>query len=185
MSSNKSFSTETSERYALALFELAKENSELEVMEKNLKELMYVYDSNKELESFIKNPTQSFGNQLNVINKLSQAMNFSKTLINFLSILVTKRRIFFLKKIIKSFLKLSSKKRGELKASLLSSKNLSEDELKNISSELSKSIGASINFDYKVDQNLIGGLKIQVGSLMIDTSVKNKLKKIEQLMLEN
>ena len=102
-----------------------------------------------------------------------------------MSILVTKRRIFFLKKIIKSFLKLSSKKRGELKASLLSSKNLSEDELKNISSELSKSIGASINFDYKVDQNLIGGLKIQVGSLMIDTSVKNKLKKIEQLMLEN
>ena len=88
MSSNKSFSTETSERYALALFELAKENSELEVMEKNLKELMYVYDSNKELENFIKNPTQSFGNQLNVINKLSQAMNYSKTLINFLSIFI-------------------------------------------------------------------------------------------------
>ena len=185
MSSNKSFSTETSERYALALFELAKENSELELMEKNLKELLHVYDFNKELENFIKNPTQSFSNQLNVINKLSQAMNFSKTLNNFLSVLVTKRRIFFLKKIIKSFLKLSSKKRGELNASLLSSKNLSEKELKNISSELSKSIGSSINFEYKVDQDLIGGLKIQLGSLMIDTSIKNKLKKIEQLMLEN
>ena len=85
----------------------------------------------------------------------------------------------------KSFLKLSAIKRGELSASLISSKNLSEEELKNISSELSKSIGSSIDFDYKVDEDLIGGLKMQIGSLMIDTSIKNKLKKYEQLMLEN
>ena len=185
MSSNKSFSTETSERYARALFELVSESSELEMVEKNIKELLRVYDSNKELEHFIKNPTHSFTDQLNIINKLSKIMNFSQILNNFLSILVTKRRIFFLKKIIKSFLKLSAKKRGELSASLVSSKNLSEDELKNISSELSKSIGSSIGFEYKVDKDLIGGLKMQLGSLMIDTSIKNKLKKYEQLMLEN
>jgi len=185
VSSNKSFSTETSERYARALFELVSESSELELVEKNIKELLRVYDSNKELEHFIKNPTHSFTDQLNIINKLSKIMNFSQILNNFLSILVTKRRIFFLKKIIKSFLKLSAKKRGELSASLVSSKNLSEEELKNISSELSKSIGSSIGFEHKVDKDLIGGLKMQLGSLMIDTSIKNKLKKYEQLMLEN
>ena len=95
MSSNKSFSTETSERYALALFELVKENSELEMVEKNIKELIDVYDSNKELEHFIKNPTQSFNDQLNIINKLSQVMNFSKILNNFLSILLQKEEYFF------------------------------------------------------------------------------------------
>ena len=42
-----------------------------------------------------------------------------------------------------------------------------------------------IKFDYKVDQDLIGGLKLQLGSFMIDTSIKNKLKKYEQKMLEN
>ena len=185
MSSNKSFSTETSERYALALFELANENSEVELVEKNVKELLEVYDSNKELENFIKNPTQSFVNQLKIINEISKTMNFAKIFTNFLSVLVTKRRIFFLKKIILSFLKLSGKKRGELSASLISFKKLSSEELKNISSELSKSIGSSINFNYRIDESLIGGLKIQVGSLMIDTSVKNKLKKYEKLMLEN
>ena len=45
-------------------------------------------------------------------------------------------------------------------------------------------MGSTINFDYKVDKTLIGGLKLQVGSLMVDTSIKNKLKKYEQAMLE-
>jgi len=111
-------------------------------------------------------------------------MNLSEIVKNFLSILVQKRRIFFFNAISKNFLLLASKKRGELKASVISSKNLTNDELKNLNLEISKSLGAIINLDYKVDENLIGGLKMQIGSLMVDTSLKNKLKKYEQIMLE-
>ena len=60
MSSNKSFSSETSDRYALALFGLAKENSELETVEKNVKDLSEVYQKNKDLGNFVTNPTRSF-----------------------------------------------------------------------------------------------------------------------------
>ena len=185
MSSNKSFSSETSDRYARALFELVQEKSELDATEKNIKEFLMIYESSKEIENFIKNPTQSFTNQLAIIKKISELMKFTKNLENFFSILITKRRIFFLKKILFSFLKMVSLKRGELSAKLISSKKLTEDELKNISLELSKIIGSSITFNYKVDENLIGGFKMQLGSLMIDTSIKNKLKKYEQIMLEN
>ena len=111
-------------------------------------------------------------------------MNLPKIITNFLSVLVTKRRIFFMNKIFLNFLSLVSKLRGELKASLTSSKNLTDEELKNLNKDLSQTIGAQIAFDYKVDENLIGGLKMQIGSLMIDTSIKNKLKKYEQTMLE-
>ena len=90
-----------------------------------------------------------------------------------------------MKKIIQSFLKLCSQKRGEVKASLISSKNLSNEELSEISSQFSQSMGSKIKFDFSVDTNLIGGVKIQLGSLMVDTSIKNKLKKYEQLMIEN
>ena len=96
-----------------------------------------------------------------------------------------KRRIFYVKKIIDSFLRLCSQKRGEIKASLISSKELTSAELESISKELSLSMGSTIKFDYEVDQDLIGGLKLQLGSFMIDTSIKNKLKKYEQRMLEN
>jgi F-type H+-transporting ATPase subunit delta len=86
---------------------------------------------------------------------------------------------------VESFLKLCFKKRGELKASLISSKELSETELETISNDLSQSMGSIIRLDYKIDKDLIGGLKLQLGSFMIDSSIKNKLKKLEQRMLEN
>ena len=184
MSSNKSFSTETANRYALALFELANENSELDIVEKNIQDLLQIYNSSSDLKNFIKNPTQSQFNQLKVIQELSSKMNLLKVVNNFLSILVTKRRIFFLNNIFQNFLILVSKKRGELKASLVSSKNLSDDELQNLNKELSQTIGTSIKFDYKVDESLISGLQMQIGSLMVDTSIKNKLRKYEQIMLE-
>jgi F-type H+-transporting ATPase subunit delta len=184
MSTKKSFSTETSERYARALFEVASEGRELESTENSLKQFLNLYESSAEFISFIKNPTKTNNNQLEAINIISEKLNFSNILKNFLSLLVKKKRLFFVKKIIQNFLKLCSQKRGEVKASLISSKDLSQDELNEISSQFSEAMGSKIKFDYSVDKSLIGGVKIQLGSLMVDTSIKNKLKKYEQLMLE-
>ena len=185
MSTKKSFSTETSERYALALYELASENSEIKNIEKDVNGMLSLYNSSEDIRMFMQNPTKSIDLQIHMINKISELLEFTKTFKNFLSVLIVKRRIFFIGKIIKNFIKLITKKKGILKASLISSKELSKEEIKNISEELSKSIGSNVNFDYKVDKNLIGGLKVQLGSLMIDSSIKNKLKKYEQLMLES
>ena len=185
MSTSKSFSNETSERYARALFELANENSEIDKIENNINNFLSIYNSSEEFKNFIKNPTKTIENQFNVINVISEKFGFEKNLKNFLCLLVKKRRIFFVYKIVQNFLRLCSMKRGEVKASLVSSKKLSEDELKDLSTDFSKSMGSIIKFDYSVDESLIGGLKIQLGSFMIDTSIKNKLKKYEQLMIEN
>jgi len=185
MSSNKSFSTETSERYSRALFEVAKESGELEKIETDIKNFQLTLNTSLELQNFTQNPTKSINIQNSVIDLISKKLDFSKNTNNFLLLLVKKRRIFFVKKILESFLRLCSKKRGEIKASLISSKELSATELESISKELSLSMGSKIKFDYKVNKDLIGGLKLQLGSFMIDTSIKNKLKKYEQVMLEN
>ena len=89
-----------------------------------------------------------------------------------------------MEKIINSFSNLLSKNKGELKAKLTSSKELSLEEQKKIQNELSKDFKSQLKIDYKYDPSLIGGLVIQVGSVMIDTSIKNKLKKLEKSMLE-
>tara|TARA_B100000575_G_scaffold288574_1_gene288852 strand:+ start:2651 stop:3208 length:558 start_codon:yes stop_codon:yes gene_type:complete len=185
MSTNKSFSTETSERYSRALFEVSKETNDLEKVEIDIKNFQFLLNSSSEIKNFIKDPSQSIFQQNKVINLISDKLGFSKNLKNFLLLIIEKRRIFFVKKIFKNFLKLCSIKRGEINASLISSKELSKAELDQISKDLSSSMGSNLKFDFKVDKDLIGGLKLQLGSFMIDTSIKNKLKKFELAMLEN
>ena len=184
MTTNKSFSTETSERYARALFEVSTEINELKKTENDTKKLQSLLKESSELQNFIKNPTQTISQQNEVIDLISKKLNFSKNLKNFFFLLIQKRRIFFVKKILERFFRLCSQKKGEIKASLISSKKLSQDELDGMSKELSNTVGSSLKFDYKVDEELIGGLKLQLGSIMIDTSIKNKLKKYHQLLLE-
>ena len=184
MSTNKSFSTETAERYSRAFYEVIKEAREVDKAENDIKNFQSLLNTSVELKNFIKDPTQSINQQNKLINLLADKLNFSKNLKNFLLLLIEKRRIFFVKKIFENFLKLCSQKRGELKASLISSKDLSQTEIGKISTDLSEAIGLKLKLDYKIDKELIGGLKLQLGSFMIDTSIKNKLKKYEQAMLE-
>ena len=157
----------------------------MEKIEKDIKNFQVRLDDSREIKNFIHNQTQSKYYQNNFLKLLAENLNFSKNINNFMFLLIEKRRIFFVRKIIDSFLKLCSQKRGEVKASLISSKELSETEIESISKDLSSSMGSTIKFDYKVDKELIGGLKLQLGSFMIDTSIKNKLKKYKQKMLEN
>ena len=185
MSTNKSFSTETSERYSRALFEVSKDANELEKVEADVNKFQQLLTSSYEIKNFIKDPTQNTTEQGKVINLLAEKLEFSKNLKNFFLLLIEKRRIFFVKKIFESFLKLCSRKRGEVKASLISSKELSQPELEKIRKDLSVTMGSTLKFEYILDKELIGGLKLQLGSFMIDTSIKNKLKKYEQKMLEN
>ena len=83
-----------------------------------------------------------------------------------------------------NFIEICSEKRGELKTEIRSAKNLSNDEINNIKDELSKHFTSKIKLDYKYDESLIGGLIVQVGSTMIDTSIKNKLQQIENKMMK-
>ena len=95
MSANKSFSTETSERYSRALFEVAKEAADLEKIETDIKSFKSLLENSPELKNFFNNPTQSINNQNNVNDLLSKKFNFSKNFKNFFSLLIEKRRIFF------------------------------------------------------------------------------------------
>ena len=74
----------------------------------------------------------------------------------------------------------SLKKRGEILARLTAAKELNMNEIEKIKNDLANNFGLNIKLNYKYDPSLIGGLIIQVGSLMVDTSIKNKLKQSEK-----
>ena len=184
MSSKSTFSNTTSNSYALTLYELAKENSALDKVENEIKSLYELIKSSSTFNEIILNPTVAKEDKKNVIDAIAKQYSFSPTFTKFLGFVAIKNRLFFLNKIITSFLNLISKNKGELNAKLISSKELSLEEQKVIQNELSKNFEKSLNIDYKYDPDLIAGLIIQVGSVMVDTSIKTKLKKLEKNMVE-
>ena len=76
MSSNKSFSTETSERYGLALFEVAKEDNELDKIENDVKNFQSIFQKYPEIKNFLDNPTLSLDSQNKFINLLVENLTY-------------------------------------------------------------------------------------------------------------
>ena len=183
MSKDKKFSDNAASRYSLALYELAEENKNVKELEDQSFALIKLINLSKDFKSIIRNPTNKKADQINVINKISEHYNFNILLKNFLCLLAEKRRLFFLQNILMNFVDICSKKRGEVKAKLVAAKQLNNDEVNKIKEELSKEFTNKIKLDYKYDPSLIGGIIIQVGSVMIDTSIKNKLKQLENKMI--
>ena len=184
MSSKSTFLNSTSKSYALALYELAKENSELNKVEDGMDGIKTLLSNSSDFKEMILNPTVTKEEKNKVIIKIVDQYNFCQTLKKFLGFLTTKNRLFFLNQIIGSFLDLISSNKRELKAKLLSSKKLSKTELEKIRNELSKDFQSPIKIDYKHDPDLIVGLVIQIGSVMVDTSIKTKLRQLQKSMIE-
>ena len=184
MSKNKGFSNTSANRYSLALYELANESDSLLKIEENSNALLKLISSSRDFNNLIRDPTISRDILNQVIKKISDNFNLEVLFKNFLSFLITKRRFFYIKQILKRFNEICSEKRGELKAEIKSAKNLTQDEINNITKELSNNFKSEIKLNYTHDQSLIGGLVVQIGSTMIDTSIKKKLQQLETKMIE-
>ena len=179
---NNTFSTKNS--YSQALFELANESNSANDIENQVSSILELFRNSKDIKEFIKDPTNKIKDQLKIINAISDKFKFNELLKKFLGLVVTKRKFFYIEKILNDFLFICSNARGEIQAELTVAKNLNENEINNIKNELTTTFGTKIKLNHKYDPSLIGGLIIKVGSTMIDTSLKSKLQKIEKKMIE-
>ena len=184
MSKNKGFSDTSANRYSLALYELASESSSLPIIEENSHAFLKLISNSEDFNNLIKDPTITRDNLNQVIEKITDNFSLEVLFKNFLSFLISKRRFFYVQKILKNFNEICSEKRGELKAEIKSAKNLTQDEINKITQELSNNFKSEIKLNYTHDQSLIGGLVVQIGSTMIDTTIKKKLQQIENRMIE-
>ncbi len=162
-------------RYAHAIYDIASDQKEIEVIEKDFTNLKEVIDHSNDLQKFIKNPTFQYGVIDSVINELAKKLQFSKTFLNFLKVLNKNRRFFYVEKIIKIFFEYLAQKKGLLSATLKLSHPISDQEKKNIQDKLVSALNKKISVTYEVDQSLILGSVLKIGSTLIDTSIKNKL----------
>jgi len=184
LSKNKEFSSTSANRYSLALYELADESSTLVQCEENSFAFLNLINENKDFNNIIKDPTLNRNALTKIVNLISENFKLENLFKNFLGFLIQKRRFFYVEKILKSFNEICSEKRGELKAEINSAKELTQNEINKITEELSSNFKSKIKLNYNHEPSLIGGLVVQVGSTMIDTSIKKKLQQIETKMIE-
>ena len=184
MSNKNKFSNSSVKSYSQAIYELALEEKNLNDVEENVISFLKLISQSKDFNSIIKDPTNKQEDQLKVINIIFEKFKLNNLLKKFLNFLVMKRRFFYVEKILKDFLMICSKNRGEISAKLIVAKELDENQINKIKNELSQNFGSNVKLNYNYDPDLIGGLIMQVESVMIDTSIKNKLQQIQNKMIE-
>jgi len=121
LSSKSTFLNSTSKSYALALYELAKENSELNKVEDGMNGIKALLNESSDFKEMILNPTVTKEEKNKVIIKMVDQYSFCQTLKKFLGFLTIKNRLFFLNQIIDSFLDFVSSSKGELNTKSLNS----------------------------------------------------------------
>ena len=184
MSDKNRFSDSSAKSYSQALYELASEEKKLKDVEEHTISIIKLISQSEDFNSLIKDPTNKQEDQLNAINLIFEKFSLNNLLKKFLNFLVTKRRFFYIEKILKDFVMICSKNRGEISAKLTVAKELNENQINKIKNDLSQDFGSDVKLNYNYDPGLIGGLIMQIESVMIDTSIKNKLQKIENKMIE-
>ncbi|MGY3439145.1 MULTISPECIES: F0F1 ATP synthase subunit delta [unclassified Marinovum] len=179
-----SISSGIANRYATAVFEIANENGKLAELEGNLDDLSAALGSSEELRDLTKNPLYSREEQGAAITAIAKKMDLRPVLIQTLGLMASKRRLFVLPQLIASLRDKIAAHKGEVTADVTSARALSDAQAKALAETLKKSVGKNVKVNATVDESLIGGLVVKVGSKMIDTSIRSKLNSLQNVMKE-
>jgi F-type H+-transporting ATPase subunit delta len=168
--------------YAEALLDLAKSNDSLKETTNDMNIVSQFLANSSDLKKFLGNPLITKDAKKNVVKDILGEQIGGNTL-KFLLLLVERGRIEVLESIAQKFLELSFKQDSIEIAKITSSIQLSAQQQKEIAEKLKVITGAKqIKLALKVDPSLIGGFTIEIGSKMIDTSIRGQLKQISYLL---
>lgn len=172
-------------RYATALFELALEERKLDAVKADLDRFSAMIDDSPELARLVRSPVFGAEDQGRALAAVLAKAGITGLAANFLLQVAANRRLFSIRPILKTFRMLVARHKGEVTAQVTVAEKLSDQNREALQGAL-KSVtgGKDIDFDVKVDPAIIGGLIVQVGSRMVDSSLRTKLNSIKLAMKE-
>ena len=172
-------------RYAKALFDLAKESNATDKIGADLDTFDRMIGESADLRRFLKSPAFSAEEQKNAIVALLNKAGIAGTAANFLKLVAEKRRLFALDDMIRDYRKLNDGEKGLAQAEVTVAEPLKDAHVLALKDALASVAGTNdVNVHIKVDPSIIGGMIVQLGSRMIDSSLKTKLNMIRTRMKE-
>ena len=177
-------SSEVGEPYAQALMSLAQQNNLTEQFGETFRALSSLLEESQDFKDFILNPVIK-GDDKKAVLKQVMGNDANPYLINFMMLLVDKRRIVFLEPIVEQYLNLLRKLNQTVLAEVTSATELNDDQKQNVVEQV-KAIASARDVELKtsIDPDLIGGVIIKVGSKVIDASIRGQLRRISLSLIQ-
>ncbi|MEH6477295.1 MAG: F0F1 ATP synthase subunit delta [Sneathiella sp.] len=169
-------------RYATALFELASEAKQVDAVASDMATIRTSMNESADLVRLVRSPLVSRDDQGRAISAVLESLGVSDLVRRFVGIVVQNRRLFALASMIDAFDKLLAADRGEVIAKVVSAKKLTVKQMEALTKELKSAIGSDVAIEAEVDDSLIGGLVVKVGSRMVDSSIRTKLQNLKFAM---
>lgn len=171
-------SSAVAKRYGQALFELASEKEILDQVEKELTLMMSIIDENEELKKISEHQLMPAELKQNIFRKVFTD-KVSPITLNFLLLILQKKREKYLNQMVNHFILLANEARGIIKAEVTSAVKLTSEQLDELRKSLEKMTGKSVLIELKINEAILGGLIVRIGDRIIDGSIITKLQKLE------
>lgn len=171
-------------RYAQALFELAKDAKGLSALEADAQALGAALAASPELREMIASPVVAREDQAKAMAAIAVKMGLSELMTNTIALMAAKRRLFVLPQLVADLKARIAIEKGEVTAEVTAATALSPEQAAQLAATLKAKVGKDVKLNTTVDETLIGGLIVKLGSTMIDTSIKAKLASLQNAMKE-
>jgi F-type H+-transporting ATPase subunit delta len=169
-------------RYASALLELAREENAAEAVGQQLKAFGEAIERSDDLKRLVRSPVFSSDEQIAAIDGVARDIGVTGIALNFLKLVAGKRRLSALPGIISAYGTLLAGSKGEIAGEAISAEPLSPQQLSDLKAALKDSLGRDVALTTRVDESILGGLIVKVGSRMLDNSLKTKLQSLKTAM---
>ena len=169
-------------RYASALFDLARDQRQIESVGNSLDALGQALLDSKDFSDLAGSPLVSRDEAGKAFAALATQIGLDPITTNFLGVLSRNGRKGQLRAVIRAFRRLAADHRGETTAEIVTARPLSDDQLTALRQQLRTRAGRDVNIEATVDQNILGGIVVKLGSQMIDASIRTKLNRLALAM---
>jgi F-type H+-transporting ATPase subunit delta len=164
--------------YATALFDVAKESGKLDGIGADLVQFADALDSNHELQVFFFSP--HFSSAEKVEGLMRTVIGADPELLNFLELLVEKGRMAELFRIRREFDRIWKLENRQIDVTVTSAAELDPAVIAKIGEEIERQTGQRVDLAGQVDEEILGGIVLQVGNMVLDASIRSRLEKLRK-----
>jgi F-type H+-transporting ATPase subunit delta len=170
------------QRYAAAVFDLALDTGEVDAVDNGLKALAQLIDGDQKLSRALKSPLHKSEEKAAVLAAIGEKLKLPELARRFVGVTAMNRRAGELPAMARAFADLAARHRGSSRVVARVAHSISDDQVRQLESAVSKSLGKNVTIDVEVDPALIGGLQLKMGSRLVDASIRTKLNALTNLM---